>query len=640
MIRRIIIKRISIMLLIVSICMVLSFSGCKAEVGVKSELQQSKEDRQGEEGIEGEAGEEKAIYMDTSVPVGKRVENLLSLMTLEEKIGQMTQVARDFIISDEHITSYGIGSILSGGGSAPQPNTPENWADMYDNYQQFALSSRLGIPIIYGTDAVHGHNNLSGATIFPHNIGLGAAGDAELVKRVARITAIEASATGMDWTFSPCIAVPQDERWGRTYEGFSENSELVTALGKAAVEGYQGNSLSDDTSILACAKHFAGDGGTTGGIDRGNTECSEEDFRNVHITPYIGAIEAGVGSIMVSFNSWNGVPVHANSYLITDVLKGELGFDGLVVSDWSGINGIDGFYENMTEQDIMEGINAGIDMVMVPDNYVDFIVTLTGLVKDGRVSMERIDDAVRRILTIKFNLGLFENPCADRSNVGLIGSKEHREIAREAVRKSLVLLKNENQVLPLSKNIKRIVVAGTKADDIGSQCGGWTITWQGEVGDITEGTTILEAIESIVSEETEVIYSKDGSDVPEGAEVAIVVAGETPYAEYMGDDSDLLLGEVDANAINNLAGRGIPVVVILITGRPIIITDHLDKIDTLIAAWLPGTEGQGITDVIFGDYAPAGKLSYTWPASIDQIPINDVDGSKGALFPYGYGLTY
>ena len=628
------------MLLIVSICMVLSFSGCKAEVGVESELQQGEEDRQGEEGIEAEAGEEQAIYMDTSVPVGKRVENLLSLMTLEEKIGQMTQVARDFIISDEHITSYGIGSILSGGGSAPQPNTPENWADMYDNYQQFALSSRLGIPIIYGTDAVHGHNNLSGATIFPHNIGLGAAGDAELVRTVARITAIEASATGMDWTFSPCVAVPQDERWGRTYEGFSENSELVTELGKAAVEGYQGSSLSDDTSILACAKHFAGDGGTTGGIDRGNTECSEEDFRNVHIAPYIGAIEAGVGSIMISFSSWNGVPMHANSYLITDVLKGERGFDGLVVSDWSGINGIDGFYENMTEQDIMEGINAGIDMVMVPDNYVDFISTLTSLVEDGKISMERIDDAVRRILTIKFKLGLFENPYADRSNAGLIGSKEHREIAREAVRKSLVLLKNENRVLPLSKNIKKIVVSGAKADDIGSQCGGWTITWQGEVGDITEGTTILEAIENTVSEETEVIYSKDGSNVPEDAEIAIVVAGETPYAEYMGDDSDLLLDGADTSAINNLTGKGIPVVVILISGRPIMITDQLNKIDALIAVWLPGTEGQGITDVIFGDYTPTGKLSYTWPASISQIPINDIDGSKGALFPYGYGLTY
>ena len=623
-----------------SICMVLSFSGCKAGAVVESELQQDEEDRQGEEGMGVEVDKERAIYMDENNPVEERVENLLSLMTLEEKIGQMTQVARDFIISNEHIASYGIGSILSGGGSAPQPNTPENWADMYDNYQQFALSSRLGIPIIYGTDAVHGHNNLSGATIFPHNIGLGAAGDAELVRTVARITAIEASATGMDWTFSPCVAVPQDERWGRTYEGFSENSELVTELGKAAVEGYQGSSLSDDTSILACAKHFAGDGGTTGGIDRGNTECSEEDFRNVHIAPYIGAIEAGVGSIMISFSSWNGVPMHANSYLITDVLKGERGFDGLVVSDWSGINGIDGFYENMTEQDIMEGINAGIDMVMVPDNYVDFISTLTSLVEDGKISMERIDDAVRRILTIKFKLGLFENPYADRSNAGLIGSKEHREIAREAVRKSLVLLKNENRVLPLSKNIKKIVVSGAKADDIGSQCGGWTITWQGEVGDITEGTTILEAIENTASEETEVIYSKDGSNVPEDAEIAIVVAGETPYAEYMGDDSDLLLDGADTSAINNLTGKGIPVVVILISGRPIMITDQLNKIDALIAVWLPGTEGQGITDVIFGDYTPTGKLSYTWPASISQIPINDIDGSKGALFPYGYGLTY
>lgn len=613
--------------------MVISFSGCKVREAVESESLQREE-------MDVKKDREQAVYMDESIPVEERVENLLSLMTLEEKIGQMTQVARDYIISNEHITSYKIGSILSGGGSSPRPNTPENWADMYDNYQKYALSSELGIPVIYGTDAVHGHNNLNGATIFPHNIGLGASGDAELVRMAARITAIEASATGIDWNFAPCITVPQDERWGRTYEGFSENTELVAELGRAAIEGYQSDVLSDSTGILACAKHFAGDGGTTGGVDRGNAEYSEEDFRNIHIAPYISALEAGVGSIMVSFSSWNGVPMHANSYLINDVLKEEMGFDGLVVSDWSGINGIDGFYEDMTGQDIQEGINAGIDMVMIPDNYVDFIDILIDLVNDGKVSMERIDDAVRRILTIKFKLGLFENPYADRSNIALIGSEKHREIAGEAVRKSLVLLKNENSVLPLSKDIKKLVVAGNKADDIGSQCGGWTITWQGQTGGITEGTTILKAIQGIVSEETEVIYSKDGSNIPEDAEVAIIVAGETPYAEFRGDDSDLLPDGVDTNIINNLADNGIPIVVILISGRPLIITDYLDRIDALIAAWLPGTEGQGIADVVFGDHAPEGKLSYTWPASIDQLPINDVDGSKGALFPFGFGLTY
>jgi len=628
------IKRIYAILLMVTILMVFSFMGCGVGEEVEPEVQNSEED------IDVKEDTVKQLYMDESIPLEERVENLLSLMTLEEKIGQMTQAARDYIIYNEHITDYGIGSILSGGGSAPRPNNPESWADMYDSYQQYALSSRLGIPIIYGTDAVHGHNNLNGATIFPHNIGLGASGDAELVKMVAGITAIEASATGIDWNFGPCIAVPQDERWGRTYEGFSENAELVEELGVAAIEGYQGDRLSDSTSILACAKHFAGDGGTTGGADRGNAEYTEGDFRDIHIAPYIGAIEAGVGSIMISFSSWNGVSMHANSYLITDILKEELGFDGMVVSDWSGINGIDGSYEDMTRQDIREGINAGIDMVMVPGDYFDFIYILTELVKDEEVSIERIDDAVRRILAVKFKLGLFENPYADRSNINLIGSKEHREVAREAVRKSLVLLKNENSVLPLSKDVKKIVVAGNKADDIGSQCGGWTITWQGETGDIIEGTTILEAIEGIVSEETEVIYSNDGSNIPADAEVAIMVAGETPYAEFNGDDEDLLLGGVETDTINNLSDSGIPIVLILLSGRPLLITDHLDKVDALVAAWLPGTEGEGVTDVLFGDYAPEGKLSYTWPASIDQLPINDIDGSKGALFPFGFGLEY
>jgi beta-glucosidase len=627
-------KKVFLWLLIIAIAAVFSLAGCKAEAV--------------EEVAEEKAAEEQElldtqvidIYKDANASIEDRVEDLLSLMTLEEKIGQMTQAERMYITNSD-IAEYFIGSVLSGGGSTPYNNTPEGWADMYDSFQKDALSTRLGIPIIYGVDAIHGHNNLFGATIFPHNIGLGATRDPELVKLIAQITAIETAATGVDWTFGPCITVPQDERWGRTYEGFSEDPGLVAELGKAAIEGYQGDDLSDSDTILACAKHYVGDGGTSGGVDRGDTICSEEYLREAYIYPYISALEVPVGSVMASFNSWNGVKMHSNSYLINDVLKEELGFEGFVVSDWQGINVIDGSSSNdMSELDIQEGINAGIDMVMVPDDYRGFINMLTELVNEGKVSQSRIDDAVRRILTIKFKLGLFENPYADRSNADIIGCEEHREIAREAVRESLVLLKNEGSLLPLSKDLDSIVIAGSKADDIGSQCGGWTIYWQGAVGEITEGTSILEAIKNTVSNDTKVTYSVDGSEVPSDADVAIVVVGETPYAEFTGDDKDLLLSTQDIATINNARSADIPVVVIIISGRPMIITSEIDKWDALVAAWLPGTEGQGVADVIFGDYAPTGKLSYTWPRSIEQLPINDTDGSKGSLFPFGFGLTY
>ena len=624
-------KKVFLWLLIISIAAVFSLAGCKAEAVEKAEEAVAEEqDLLDTQVID--------IYKDVNASIEDRVEDLLSLMTLEEKIGQMTQVERMYITNGD-IAEYVIGSVLSGGGSTPYNNTPEGWADMYDSFQKDALSTRLGIPIIYGVDAVHGHNNLFGATIFPHNIGLGATRDPELVKLIAQNTAIETAATGVDWTFGPCITVPQDERWGRTYEGFSEDPELVAELGKAAIEGYQGADLSDDNTILACAKHFVGDGGTVGGADRGNTICSEEYLREAYLYPYLSALEVPVGSIMVSFSSWNGVKMHSNLYLINDVLKEELGFEGFVVSDWAGINDIDGV-SGISEMDIQEGINAGIDMVMVPDDYLGFINMLTELVNEGKVSEARIDDAVRRILTVKFELGLFENPYADRSYIDTVGSEEHREIARKAVRESLVLLKNEGSLLPLSKDLDSIVVAGGRADDIGSQCGGWTITWQGAVGEITEGTSILEAIKNTVSNDTIVTYSADGSEVPSDADVAIVVVGETPYAEFTGDDKDLLLSTQDIATINNVLDAGIPVAVILISGRTMIITSEIDKWDALVAAWLPGTEGQGVADVIFGDYAPTGKLSYTWPRSIEQLPINDTDGSKGSLFPFGFGLTY
>lgn len=456
-----------------------------------------------------------------------------------------------------------------------------------------------------------------------------------LVEQAARAAAEEVSGTGIDWTFGPCIAVPRDERWGRTYEGFGETPELAEQIGSAAVRGFQGNTLGGPASILACPKHFLGDGGTTGGHDQGNTEVDEQTLRSIHLPGYIAAIQNGAGSIMVSFSSWNGQKMHGNHYLLTDVLKGELGFEGFLISDWSGIDQLPGDYAS----DIETSINAGLDMIMVPTRFVEFINTLRNLANQNRVPHSRIDDAVRRILRIKFRMGLFEHPYTDRSYTGSIGSAEHRQIARECVRQSLVLLKNDNQILPLSKNLTRIHVAGKNADNLGNQCGGWTISWQGSSGNITVGTTILQAIQNTVSSGTQVTYSLDGNGAA-GADVAVVVIGETPYAEGAGDRSNLNLSSEDAIAITNVNNSGVPMVLILVSGRPLIITPVLGICDAILAAWLPGSEGQGVADVLFGDYNPSGKLSHSWPADMAQIPINFGDPGYNPLFPYGYGLSY
>lgn len=569
--------------------------------------------------------------------INKRVDELISKMTIDEKIGQMIQVDRSAVINNpQDIKNYYIGSILSGGGSAPATNTPEAWADMYDQFQSYALQTRLKIPLIYGIDAVHGHNNVYGAVIFPHNIGLGCTRNPELVEKVARAAAEEVAATGIDWTFAPCIAVPQDERWGRTYEGFGETPELAVMMAAPAVRGFQTEILgSSNSSILACAKHFLGDGGTKGGKDQGDTQLDEAIIRKIHLPGYISAINAGVGSIMASYSSINGLKMHGSKYWLTDVLKGELKFQGFIVSDWGGVDQLPGDYKSKLET----AINAGIDMVMLPYDYKNFFITMKQLINEKRIPVSRIDDAVRRILKVKFQLGLFEKPYTDRSLLSKFGSQEHRMIAREAVRQSLVLLKNENKILPLSKNAKRILVAGKAANDLGIQCGGWTISWQGSSGNVTIGTTILEAIKKAVSPNTSVSYSVDGNEI-DNADVAIVVIGEEPYAEGQGDRSDLNLSTKDINLITNIKSKGIPVVAILISGRPMIITNLLDYCDAFIAAWLPGSEGDGIADVLFGDYKPTGKLSLSWPKSMNQIPINIGDENYDPLFPYGYGLTY
>jgi beta-glucosidase len=573
------------------------------------------------------------VYLDSTASLDARVTDLLSRMTLDEKIGQMTQADRSNISSGEDIKSYFLGSVLSGGGSAPATNTPAGWADMYDAFQVKALETRLKIPIIYGIDAVHGHNNVYGAVIFPHNIGMGCTWDPELVRQAARITALEVAGTGIDWTFGPCIAVPRDERWGRTYEGFGETAEITMLMALAAVSGFQGDSLSQRGSIVACAKHYLGDGGTTGGIDRGNTELDESMLRAIHLPGYIAAVQAGVGTVMVSFSSWNGERMHGNKYLLTDVLKTELGFDGFVVSDWNGIDQMGGSYS----QNVKKAINAGIDMAMAPNNYATFISTLKQLVTADSVHLTRIDDAVSRILRIKFKLGLFERPYTDRSLTSQVGNQEHRAVARQCVRESMVLLKNDAALLPLNKTSGKILVAGSHADNIGYQCGGWTIYWQGGSGNITPGTTILEGIQNAIDGAT-VVYSADGSGVSD-ADVAVIAIGELPYAEYGGDRSDLGLSAADIETVRHVKEAGIPTVVILISGRPLILEEVLPYTDCLFAAWLPGTEGDGVADILFGDFQLTGMLTHSWPAAMEQIPINWGDASYDPLFPYKYNIS-
>ena len=584
-------------------------------------------------------------FLDPTLPFKERAADLLTRMSLDEKIGQMTLVEKGSIQGDA-VTKYFIGGVLSGGGGSPVKNTPESWAKMVDSYQQAASKTRLGIPVIYGVDAVHGHGNLKGAVIFPHNIGLGASGDADLVRRVAQATAEEMVATNIRWNYAPVVAVPQDIRWGRTYEGFSENMDLVTRLGVAYLEGLQGDSLADPMSVLATPKHFIGDGGAVWGtsttadyqIDQGDMMMDEATLRALYLPSYQAVVDVGAQSIMVSYSSWNGTKMHAQKYLLTDVLKKELGFEGFVVSDWQGIDQIDPDYYTA----VVTAINAGIDMNMVPYAYQMFIDTVKQAVEKGDIPMERIDDAVRRILTVKFSMGLFDKPFSDPDLFDLVGSDEHRQLAREAVAKSLVLLKNDNGVLPIAKDTPLIFLAGEAADDIGIQCGGWTIEWQGALGSITTGTTIKDAFKAWATGRVQ--YNrfgkydniKDEKGNAAIADVGIVVIGEKPYAEGAGDRADLSLSQIEVDLISRMRERSCKVVIIIISGRPLVITDHLDLADAWVAAWLPGTEGQGIADVLFGDIPFTGKTPFTWPASMDQLPLGSSDGEP--LFPFGYGL--
>ncbi|EEE63918.1 uncharacterized protein [Oryza sativa Japonica Group] len=596
-----------------------------------------------------------ALYKDAAAPVEARVRDLLGRMTLREKAAQMAQIERT-VASPRAIAELGAGSVLNGGGSAPLPRaSAADWARMVDGMQRHALSSRLAVPILYGTDAVHGHNNVYGATVFPHNVGLGATRDAELARKIGEATALEVRATGIHWTFAPCVAVCRDPRWGRCYECYSEDTEVVRSL-TTIVSGLQGQPPADHphgypflssprVNVLACAKHFVGDGGTDKGINEGNTICSLEDLEGIHIRPYPDCISQGVATVMASYTQWNGEPLHASRYLLTDVLKGKLGFKGFVVSDWEGIDRLCEPRGSDYRYCIAQSVNAGMDMIMIPFRFEKFLEDLVFLVEAGEIPMSRIDDAVERILRVKFISGVFEHPFSDPSLADIIGCKEHRLLAREAVRKSLVLLKNgKNQkepFLPLAKNVKRILVAGTHSDNIGYQCGGWTIAWNGDSGRITIGTTILEAIKESVGAETEVVYEECPTEATvETGEFsyAVVVVGEVPYAEWLGDRTDLSIPFNGSDLISRIASK-VPTLVVVISGRPLVVEPQvLDKVDALVAAWLPGSEGMGVTDCLFGDHDFLGTLPVTWFRSTDQLPINARDASDDPLFPFGYGL--
>jgi beta-glucosidase len=555
---------------------------------------------------------------------------------------------------------------------------------MVNEFQSQALSTRLGIPLIYGVDAVHGHANVYGATVFPHNIGLGATRDPKLVREVGQATAEEVRATGVPWNFGPCVCVARDERWGRTYESFSEDPELVSRM-ETIIDGLQGYGRSQIASdrVLATAKHYAGDGNTVYDeavaaanegrpwweqrytIDQGITVASREEFEELALAPYLPAVRRhGVGAVMPSFSSvdWtddgigNPLKMHAHRELITDVLKGALHFRGFVISDWEGIHQIpdpdNPGFGGLTPYKVRVGVNAGIDMFMEPFSARQFQELLLAEVNVGRVSEERIDDAVRRILKAKFRLGLFEQPFASMDNLDQVGSSEHRAIGREAVAKSQVLLKNSGGALPLSKDAN-VYVAGRNADNIGNQAGGWTIQWQGASGDIIPGTTILEGIREVAPQAT-VTYSIDASAPMTGADVGVVVVGETPYAEGYGDiggpecgfctpeqleEKSLSLQPGDREVVDEVCSAIETCVVLIVSGRPQVITDQLGDMDALVASWLPGSEGAGVADVLFGERPFTGKLPMSWPRTEDQVPINVGDADYDPLFPYGWGLS-
>ncbi|GIF08538.1 beta-glucosidase [Actinoplanes siamensis] len=613
-------------------------------------------------------------YLDRRLSTERRVADLLNRMSPEDKIGQMTQAERAAVTDDTaKVAAWRLGSVLSGGGSVPSPNTPAAWVNMVNTFQRAALSTPLQIPIIYGVDAVHGHGNVYGATVFPQNIGLGASRDPKLVEQVYHATAAEVRATGVPWDFAPCVCVTRDERWGRSYESFGEDPKLVTRMTTAVtgLQGRRGAQLADPDRVLATIKHYAGDGNTSYGtgdsgypIDQGVTTISRTDFARSILPPYVAGVHAGAGSVMPSFSSidWtedgvgNPIKMHANKELVTGTLKGKLGFGGFVITDWEGIHQIPdpaatGDTPLPTAGQVRTAVNAGIDMFMEPNTAERFETLLKAEVTAGRVSLTRINDAVSRILTSKFQLGLFDKPFATTDHIDRVGSTAHRALAREAVAKSQVLLKNTGNLLPLRSNAK-IYVTGRNADNIGNQAGGWTLDWQGRSGDTIPGTTILDGIRQDAPH-AQITYSADASAPIGKNDIGIVVVGETPYAEGYGDvggpawpwgtdaqkeSKSLTLQPADKAAIDKVCDAVTKCVVLVVSGRPQIITDQLGKIDALVASWLPGSEGAGVADTLFGRRPFTGKLPVTWPATTQQVPIDIGDRHYQPLYPYDWGL--
>jgi beta-glucosidase len=615
------------------------------------------------------------IKLDAEIE--RRIDALIASMSLEEKVGQITQVETQQVTPDE-IKKFHIGSVLNGGDTFPGGNkqaSVQDWLNLADEFWEASMdkSKPHQIPVMWGTDAVHGHNNVKGATIFPHNIGLGAARDPELLKRIGEVTAREVARTGIDWVFAPTVAAPRDDRWGRSYEGYSESPEIIAAYSGKIIEGLQGQLAKDANAkekVVATAKHFIGDGGTLGGEDRGVTYATEQELINLHGHGYFTGIRAGVQAIMASFNSWKdkakgenakAYKMHGNKYLLTDVLKTKMGFDGFVIGDWNALGQVSTSNSDSprdcTDSDCPQAINAGVDMAMVPErkDWQLFIPNTIASVQNNEISESRINDAVRRVLRVKFRAGLFAKPKPSlRVASREIGTAEDRAVAREAVRKSLVLLKNNGGVLPLSPS-KKILVTGKSADSLPNQCGGWSRSWQGKDNtneDIPGGTSIWQAIKKVAP--NAVLDAKnDGVLADESYDVAIVVIGETPYAEYEGDiKKDMTLEHAkrypeDLELINKLKEKGVKkIVTLMVSGRPLYANKEINRSDAFVAAWLPGSEGDGVADVLLRkkddsiNYDFTGKLSYTWPRSACQTPINMGDSNYNPLYAYGYGLTY
>lgn len=585
--------------------------------------------------------EDNKSYMDKSLNTKERVSLLLGDMSLEEKVGQMMQGSREVVTNDD-LTNLGLGSVLSGGGSYPGKNTLKDWNDMFIDFQDSAMSSKHKIPMLYGVDAVHGLALIPGAVVYPHNIGLGAANDPDLVFQMGAAVAEEMKLAKILWNFSPCVAVNSDPRWGRTYECFSSDPEIVSSLADAYLKGQA------EQGVAITAKHYVADGGTKFGtgegnflIDRGDAVMAEETLRSIYLKPYEQLIQSGVKIIMASFSSYNGLKMHENKYLLTDVLKDELGFTGFVVSDWEAMNGLSG---SSFEQNMIQSVNAGVDMFMEPYNYKEAFNAIINGVDNGDISIDRIDDAVSRILSVKFDMGLFEDPYMEQitQKVTDLGSEEYRNISKQLVEKSLVLLKNEHQVLPL-KTGQKIFVTGPAVDDMGLQCGGWGLEWQGIMDGngkkVTEGTTILEGLKEYAQiYNLEIITDKDRANE---ADVIILGIGEVPYAEFEGDTEDLSITGAKAHPDNKKEIEFVhtlnkPVITLIVAGRNVLFNEYMNDWDSIVMCYLPGSEGDGITSVLLGETPFTGKLPMPYYNRVEDIE----SANPELLYEVGYGLTY